>query len=701
MEDRGDRVRLGTGRTTGRVPTLRGRVRALLAALLIALFVVGATGGIGLAISFGSLQTVTSRLGPARLANVRALQALTDAETGLRGFQITGEPAFLQPYRRGLADYHDSIADLRGLVREPGSLRLLDRESAAARHWMRYAGHTLDQLRAHRSSADDMPAVQRGKSLFDRFRTANAAVQADATARRSAALDRAHTTRTITLAVLGALTIAILVAGAVIARATVRQLTVPMGRLRAALHRLTTGDWSARAEPVGPAELRGVATAVNVLAERTERLQAIESERARMDALGRELGRRVAGHLDLDAVLAESVRVVGETLVAQRCVIRLLHGEAFGPVAGEWMQDGVAPIETLSRTLPAGFTDLLRRMVHERQPLRVTDTADDPRVDEMDLAGYSAQVGTRSLLAQPLLVDDEMVGVLTVIHDEPREWTDAEQGFVAAVAADAARAISNARLYQSQQRLVEQLQELDRSKADFLSTVSHELRTPLTSIIGYVELMREDLEPDDPQRRMLDTVDRNANRLRSLVEDLLTLSRVESGTLASRTESVDVSALVDGVVTAIRPNADAAGVTLDVVHAEDGTTVTGDQDQLERVLLSLLSNAVKFTASGGHVTLHAARDDDAAVLSVTDTGIGIPAAEKDKLFTRFFRASNATQRAIQGTGLGLNIVGGIVERHRGTLAVDSEEDVGTTITVRLPLGGPLSVARRHAHAETD
>ena len=238
-----------------------------------------------------------------------------------------------------------------------------------------------------------------------------------------------------------------------------------------------------------------------------------------------------------------------------------------------------------------------------------------------------------------------------------------------------------------EKELLARLRGLDAAKTDFMATVSHELRTPLTSISGYVELLR-DAEPDeltDAQRRMLEVIARNARRLRELIEDILTLSRIEGGGFRSEPGEIDLAQVVERALTEIGPAAAKASVGL---HAEvrGPLTLRGDGVQLDRVLANLLGNAVKFTPAAGTVTVRARHDAGEAVLVVADTGMGIPEAEQKALFVRFFRATNAIRQAVPGTGLGLAICRKIVDNHGGTIAVDSTENVGTTVTVRLPAG---------------
>lgn len=254
-----------------------------------------------------------------------------------------------------------------------------------------------------------------------------------------------------------------------------------------------------------------------------------------------------------------------------------------------------------------------------------------------------------------------------------------------------------------ERQVVEDMRLLDRAKDDFISTVSHELRTPLTSIVGYTEMMQEGIGGDvsAEQDRLLEIVRRNAERLTTLVEDLLTLSRMEAGSFALERTTLDLREVVTAAQESLRPLIDSRDVAVDFRLPEDAVPVTGDRLQLERVVLNLVNNAIKFTEDGGRVrcSLTVRSSDEVAELAVADTGIGIPAADLDQLFTRFFRSANAQARAIQGTGLGLSIVRRIVEAHDGAIEVESEPEVGTTFRVRVPLVAASGSADRSPLAD--
>jgi len=232
----------------------------------------------------------------------------------------------------------------------------------------------------------------------------------------------------------------------------------------------------------------------------------------------------------------------------------------------------------------------------------------------------------------------------------------------------------------------ERLRRLDQLKDDFVAAVSHELRTPLTSIQGYVELV---LEGDDgnltaDQRQFLDIVRRNADRLHRVAGDLLFVAQVEAGTISLQRERTDLNEIVRQGVETARPAAAARQLEL-AVELAPSAEVDVDRARIGQVVDNLISNAVKFTAVGGHVTARTQVHGTSVILEVADDGMGMSEEEMEQLFERFFRAAAATEQAIQGTGLGLAITKAIVDAHGGVIAVTSETGAGTTFAVELPL----------------
>ncbi|MEN2742176.1 ATP-binding protein [Microbacterium sp. X-17] len=246
-----------------------------------------------------------------------------------------------------------------------------------------------------------------------------------------------------------------------------------------------------------------------------------------------------------------------------------------------------------------------------------------------------------------------------------------------------------------------QAREFARLKDEFVGLISHELRTPLSSILGYLELMRDDDESplSDEQLQYLGVAERNAHRLLRLVGDLLFTAQVESGRFPIDIKDAELRAVVAASVESATPVAATAGVELVCDVPDEPVEVRGDTVRLGQAVDNLVSNALKFTPVGGKVTVSLRREGDEAVVAVTDTGIGIPAVELSQLSQRFFRASTATRNAVPGVGLGLTITKAIVTAHGGRLDIASEEGVGTSISVRLPIETPLPVAEAVPGAE--
>lgn len=242
------------------------------------------------------------------------------------------------------------------------------------------------------------------------------------------------------------------------------------------------------------------------------------------------------------------------------------------------------------------------------------------------------------------------------------------------------------------------MQEVDHVKQELVSNVSHELRTPITSISGYAELLAEgamgDLTRD--QQDAVQRIRRNTSRLELLVEDLLIMSRAESGRLVLHRTEVDLREVAQEAYELIEEALLDRELDVRLVLPASAVLVHGDRHALERVVVNLLSNAVKFTPDLGRVTLSLRNTPEGALLCVSDTGLGIREEDQQHLFQRFFRSRDATDRAIQGTGLGLSIVDALVSQHDGSVSIDSTPGAGTTVTVTLP----AAAARRGTTASS-
>ncbi|HEY8089847.1 MAG TPA: ATP-binding protein, partial [Polyangiaceae bacterium] len=258
------------------------------------------------------------------------------------------------------------------------------------------------------------------------------------------------------------------------------------------------------------------------------------------------------------------------------------------------------------------------------------------------------------------------------------------------------------------QEAFDRLKELDRLKSNFLATVSHELRTPLTSIIGYSEMLAEGLagELKPEQHEFVKTIHQKGEQLLSLIMGLLDLGKLESGTMRMQVRTIRVEAVLGEVVSTLTPTARKKGVTLGLDLGGDLVDLRGDPERLRQVFINLVENSIKFTPAGGAVTLRTRMVEDdgqeaeAEGLSllaptrtmvevrVEDTGIGIPAKEKPRVFDAFYQVDSSSTREYGGTGLGLSIVKRLVEAHSGTIHIEDNEPKGTAFVVRLPQPTP-------------
>jgi signal transduction histidine kinase len=234
---------------------------------------------------------------------------------------------------------------------------------------------------------------------------------------------------------------------------------------------------------------------------------------------------------------------------------------------------------------------------------------------------------------------------------------------------------------------VTQAMEVSRMKDEFVGLISHELRTPLSSILGYLELLSDDdIDPlSEEQLQYLHIAERNAHRLLRLVGDLLFTAQVGSSTFELQTVRTEIGPIVRAAIESAAPNAAAAGISLTTRLPDQTSLVDADPVRLGQACDNLISNAIKFTPRGGTVSVSVRNEEESVVIRFIDTGMGIPAAELDKLFSRFFRASTATKAAVPGVGLGLSITKAIVLAHHGELSVESVEGKGTSFILKLPL----------------
>jgi two-component system, OmpR family, phosphate regulon sensor histidine kinase PhoR len=459
-----------------------------------------------------------------------------------------------------------------------------------------------------------------------------------------------------------------------------------LSRLAARVRELAGGNQAARASTSAPAPVREVARAVNALAEESQRLRDEEAESSRLRAMAREVGFRIREHLRVEDLLEEARFAIEQNVDADAAHVHVISEGGIGlPLGHE--HDSLLPL-AFADVLPPTFLDDAGELLRDQSSIVVQDMngADGYRLLTPAIRETLAAAGVVSHLFTPFGVD-RVLGFIMAERLRPgHPWTPAEIDAIQSIAADLGRGLHHASLYEAENRLVADLKRLDASRRELFATVAHELRAPLTAIEGYAEMLADGGAGaiTAEQARMLTAINRRSVQLRNLVDDLLTLSRLETGTAAGTPSPVDLARVIGDAAEAITPSVRAGGLTLTTIPPPAGTIIDADATQLDRVLLNLLSNAIKYTPPGGTIGVRASATDTEATISVSDTGIGIPGPDQKKLFTRFYRASNAAASQIPGTGLGLAIVAGIVARHQGTISVSSAEGAGTTVTVCLP-----------------
>jgi signal transduction histidine kinase/CheY-like chemotaxis protein len=252
----------------------------------------------------------------------------------------------------------------------------------------------------------------------------------------------------------------------------------------------------------------------------------------------------------------------------------------------------------------------------------------------------------------------------------------------------------------AEHQALEDAEDANRMKEEFLATVSHELRNPLNAIVGWIHLLRSGNLDAGKSSKALETVERNVHLQTALIDDILDVSRIVRGKINLTFRPVRMRGVIDAALAAVRPTADAKGVTLEFEMSAHDDEVRGDADRLQQIVWNLLANAIKFTPRGGRVTVRTEQHEDNLKLTVHDTGQGISHDFLPRVFDRFSQADSGSTRAHGGLGLGLAIVRHLVELHAGTVEASSDgTGMGATFSVRLPLLNSGATTAASAEAE--
>ncbi|MCI0393655.1 MAG: GAF domain-containing protein [Chloroflexi bacterium] len=324
---------------------------------------------------------------------------------------------------------------------------------------------------------------------------------------------------------------------------------------------------------------------------------------------------------------------------------------------------------------------IISRAGRTRQAIVVNDVRAAPDYMEHPLLSQ-----TRSELAIPLVVGDQLLGVLDVQSEMINRFTEDDVRVQSTLAAQVAVALQNAYLYAEQLAAAERLREVDRLKSEFLASMSHELRTPLNSIIGFADVILEGIDGPLTERMEEDvTLIRDSGRhLRELIGHILDMSKIEAGMMELRYEQVNVQQVAREIIANARSLALDKDITVRLEIDPDVETVEADRTRLTQVLFNLISNAIKFTEKGS-VTLVIGQKNDQLLVSVIDTGIGIRKEDVPIIFEQFRQIDGSLTRRHGGTGLGLPISRSLVELHGGEMWVESEPDIGSTFSFSIPV----------------
>ena len=412
-----------------------------------------------------------------------------------------------------------------------------------------------------------------------------------------------------------------------------------------------------------------------------------------LKALG-EVGQAVSSTLDLETVL--------RTIVSRANQLAGMDGgaifeydethEEFSLHATDNLPDelvaalGAAPI-------PKG-EGAIGRLAVTGEPVQIRDIVDE--------SGYQSRVrdilirmGSRSLLAVPLLRENRLLGGLIVNRKSAGEFAREVIDLLKTFATQSALAIQNARLFREIEAKSDALATASHHKSEFLANMSHELRTPLNAIIGFSEVLSERMfgEVNDKQAEYLGDILESGRHLLSLINDILDLSKIEAGRMELEPTDFNLPGAIENTLTLVRERAHRRGITLARTVDESLGMVRADERKVKQVLLNLLSNALKFTPEGGRIDVRAEVNGEGTEISVTDTGVGIAPEDQAAVFEEF-RQVGAASKTIEGTGLGLAISRKFIELHGGRIWVRSEVGAGSTFTFTLPLTtGQLEKAR--------
>ena len=340
---------------------------------------------------------------------------------------------------------------------------------------------------------------------------------------------------------------------------------------------------------------------------------------------------------------------------------------------------------------------LVGRAARERRPIAVPDLGAVPLDPHLQIL-YDD--GWRSLVAVPMLREGSIVGSLVVRRKRTGDFTEETVDLLETFASQSALALLNAQLFRELKEQSLELELASRHKSEFLASMSHELRTPLNAVLGFSEVLLERMfgELNERQEEYLHDIHSSGRHLLELLNEILDLSKIEAGKMALEYSSIDLRSLLDDAAAMLRERAATQGVDLSVDVADDIDVVHSDVLRLKQIVLNLMTNAVKFTGAGGSVVVRARRRGADVDITVTDSGIGVPEADQQRIFESFQQGGRGSSRE-EGTGLGLTLSKRLVELLGGRMWLESKVGVGSTFGFSIPGRERDGAERRDESAE--
>jgi signal transduction histidine kinase len=418
------------------------------------------------------------------------------------------------------------------------------------------------------------------------------------------------------------------------------------------------------------------------LSERTRELaQALEYQTAISDVLG-VIGR---SKFELQPVLA--------AILSTGCRLCQAEDASIGLRQGDWLDfgfgQGTSWRSRVRVPINSGWT--AGRAVLERQTIHIDDVT--AASDEFPLGReHAASRGHRTVLAVPLLREDEAIGCLFLRRTKVQPFSEKQIALVATFADQAVIAIENVRLFEEIAQKSRELEIASQHKSQFVANMSHELRTPLAAMLGYAELLQEGIYGAQPEKSLpiLTRIRSNGKHLLGLINTVLDISKIEAGQFKLNLAEYALGSIVDTVMVATESLAATKKLAFKTDVAKGLPYGLGDEQRLTQVLLNLVGNAIKFT-DAGEVRITAGAANGHFSVSVSDTGPGIPAEECERIFEKFRQVDSSNTRAKGGTGLGLTIAREIVEMHGGRIWVESMLGQGSTFRMELPVRATVAV----------